>query len=209
MGKIPYQHYEVYYNYKYPDGIFRQRIGLVDSYGPKVESYYKKGQLVIEDYILPVAHVCKISEVTPIKDVIPADAKPENYMPIDCLITDAWQKHWIGLANDVSSKLTKMDVGAQFTCPVGDGCAHYVVMAFRKRRSECEIEWRGFNGDRWVDQMFGMGGWYRTKDIEPLCCIGMEELLPTRKLPWEKSWEDLEKCGWVPPGMIEHTLQGV
>jgi hypothetical protein len=206
MG-IPYKHYEVYYNYRYPDGIVRQRIGLVSSYDKDAEKQYAKGFLIIEDYILPFAQLCRIGEVTPIKDVIPAGTKPENYMPVDCVITDAWQKHWVDLADEASKKLTKMGVGAQFTQPVGDGCAHYVVTAMRKRGSECKIEWRGFSGDRWVCQMFGMGGWYRTKDIKPLCCIGAKELIGFFQSPGHKSWEELEKLHWVPPGMIEHTLQ--
>jgi hypothetical protein len=204
---IPFKHYEVYYNYRYPDGIVRQRIGLVDKYGDDVEQHYRKGFLVIEDYILPSAHLCKTGEVTPIEEVIPAGTKPDNYMPVGCVITDAWQQHWMDLADEVSKKLKKMDVGAQFTQPVGDGSAHYVVTAFRKRKSECKIEWRGFSGDRWVCQMFGMGGWYRTKDIEPLCCIGAKELFGSFNAPWRKTWAELEKKHWVPPGMIEHTLQ--
>jgi hypothetical protein len=180
---------------------------LVDKYGDDVEQHYRKGFLVIEDYILPSAHLCKTGEVTPIEEVIPAGTKPDNYMPVGCVITDAWQQHWMDLADEVSKKLKKMDVGAQFTQPVGDGSAHYVVTAFRKRKSECKIEWRGFSGDRWVCQMFGMGGWYRTKDIEPLCCIGAKELFGSFNAPWRKTWAELEKKHWVPPGMIEHTLQ--
>lgn len=204
---IPFKHYEVYYNYKYPDGVFRQRIGLVRSYDKDAEKQYALGKLIVDDYILPEAKIVKIENVTPINDVIPAGTKPDNYRPIDCVITDAWQKYWCDLANEASAKLTKLGVGAQFIRPVGDGHAHYIVTGLRKRRSECQVEWRGFSGDRWVDQVFGMGGWFRTKDVEPLCSFGDDDLFTSYEGPGSKTWAELERRNWVPQGMIQHTLQ--
>lgn len=202
-----YPHYEVYYNSRGPDGIVRQRIGLVDQYGEDAEKLLAKGILVVEDYILPYAQHCKMTEVTPIKEVIPLDAKPTNYMPLDCVITDAWQDYWQGLADEAHKKLTKVGVGAMFYVPVGDGHATYVVTAMRKKGTECKVEWRGFSGDRWVCQQYGMGDWFRTKDVERMCCFRKEPLFASRELPWKKTWAELEKLNWVPPDMIPTLIE--
>lgn len=204
MNEIP-DLYEVYYNAKHDDGLFYQRIGLVQRYSDEAKKWFAKGKLVVDDSILPLSFAVNVGEVTALEDVVPADFKPDNYMPIDSVISDAWHQYWSDKADKEAERLTKFGVGALVTRPVGDGSAAYVVTSMRKRGTECYLEWRGFCPDRWTDQMFGWGGWYRTKDIKPMAEFGKKELLfGSRPIPWQKTWQELEKLHLVPPGMIDH-----
>jgi hypothetical protein len=55
-------------------------------------------------------------------------------------------------------------VGRQFSCGVADGSAYYVIT--RVKRVNVDVEWRGFQGDRYIDRLFGWGGTFRKVDVE-------------------------------------------
>lgn len=57
-------------------------------------------------------------------------------------------------------------VGSLFNTPVADGRAYYVVTKVNKKT--CEVEWRNFGGDNYVDQILGYGGKFDTDRIQPL-----------------------------------------
>jgi hypothetical protein len=57
-------------------------------------------------------------------------------------------------------------VGSMLSLGVGDGQAWYVVTKVNKKT--CQIEWRGFGYDRYVDQFLGYGGRFDVDRIKPL-----------------------------------------
>lgn len=66
-------------------------------------------------------------------------------------------------AEEIDSKVEGVQVGALFTLPVGDGSAWYVVTKVFKKN--CEVEWRGFGPDRYVDHHFGYGGRFSIEEV--------------------------------------------
>ena len=59
-----------------------------------------------------------------------------------------------------------LQVGKLFAVGVADGTAWYVVTQVNKRN--CNIEWRGYDFDRYRDQVLGWGGNIPKKNIEHL-----------------------------------------
>jgi hypothetical protein len=57
-------------------------------------------------------------------------------------------------------------VGSLFSTVVGDGRAFYVVTKVNKKT--CEIEWRNYGADNYVDQILGYGGKFDIERIQPL-----------------------------------------
>ena len=102
-----------------------------------------KGHVVVEDAILPVYHV--------VDKKILVDLPCTFDGEFDIFVRAEFDK-----AQKVSDGLGgKVAVGSMFSLPVGDGCACYVITKVTK--ATCDVEWRGFNLDRWQDHYFGLG----------------------------------------------------
>ena len=59
-----------------------------------------------------------------------------------------------------------LKLGKLFSIGVADGAAWYVVTAITKK--SCTIEWRGYDFDRYQDQILRWGGKFPRNCIEPL-----------------------------------------
>lgn len=57
-------------------------------------------------------------------------------------------------------------VGSLFNTHVGDGQAWYIVTKVNKKT--CDIEWRNFGFDQYVDRVLGYGGRFDIARIQPL-----------------------------------------
>jgi hypothetical protein len=149
------RHYRVRYHDK---GLGSTTYGVVDSYCPEAKEL-PKGQVLVEHAIYPKRIVVEESTLVDV--------------PL------AWggeYDFYVSLMQDLHEILAdrlgyeKLKPGHQFSMSVGDGAAHYVVT--KVRQATCTVEWRGFNGDRYVDRVFGWGGSFRRRDVEPLVGIG-------------------------------------
>lgn len=63
-------------------------------------------------------------------------------------------------------KVQKLQKGQMFAVGVADGSAYYVVTKVNPKT--CDVEWRGFCPDRWVDQVLGYGCRQPRQQIERL-----------------------------------------
>ena len=133
----------------------KTRFGIVDSYSDEAKEAKTRGNLLIEDAILPERH-----EVPDDNNVV--DLKCEYPNEFDQYV-EAEQKKAEALSESLPGGVR---VGKMFTMPVGDGCAYYVVT--RANRQKTVVEWRGYCLDRYRDRFLGYGGEFRTSDIARL-----------------------------------------
>jgi hypothetical protein len=82
-------------------------------------------------------------------------------------------------AKEISNTVRGITVGKLFSTPVGDGCAFYLITDVGPRNAT--IEWRSYQGDRWVDQHFGGGGSFSKKMLERF--VGQEDFWLDRAIP--------------------------
>lgn len=61
---------------------------------------------------------------------------------------------------------SEFGVGSLFYTPVADGTSWYVVTKVNTKT--CDVEWRNFGGDHYVDQVLGYGGRFEIDRIRPL-----------------------------------------
>jgi hypothetical protein len=182
----------------------KMRIGRIDVHDKEAKEKFAEGLLIVNDMILPDASLALISNVTLIGDYLKKHLTPtqitalSKYNP-EMVIEDSWRTHWLKEAVALNAKLTKFGVGCTFEMPVGDGCAHYVVTKVAK--TMCDVEWRGFSADNWVDRVFGYGGKFRIKDVKPLCEPGPSLCAWLDPIDYVV-WPELEKLGAVPKGML-------
>ena len=128
------------------------RYGIVDSLSEDAKEAKVRGNLLIEDAILPLSYeVPNHNNVVDIRDSYPNEY--DKYV-------DAEREK----AEQASKALPKgVQVGKLFTMPVGDGCAYYVVT--KVNRKTCKVEWRGYELDRYRDLFFMWGGSFRLSDV--------------------------------------------
>jgi len=150
------RHYRVRYHDK---GLGSTTYGVVEAYGAEAEKHAKQGNLVVSHAIYPTRVLVKETSVVD----IPLTFGGEY---------DAYVTLMADLHEVIEGRLgrEKLQPGHLFAMGVGDGAAHYVVT--KVRQATCTVEWRGFNGDRYVDRVFGWGGSFRRRDVEPLVGIG-------------------------------------
>ena len=123
------------------------RYGIVDQYSDDAKRLWKSGELVVEDAVLPKRWrlIVQSFEIRPLRITIHGE--------YDKFVEREYKKAY------AHSKRTRCLVGKLFTIGVGDGCAFYVVTAVKKNKAQ--VEWRSFQGDRWVDnRVYGYGGWF-------------------------------------------------
>lgn len=182
----------------------KMRIGRVDVHDKEAKEKFAKDLLIVNDMILPDSSLVLVSNVTRTDDYLKKHLTEDQikdlckYNP-EMVVEDSWRTHWHKAAEAENAKLTKFGPGCTFEMPVGDGCAHYVVTKVMK--TQCSVEWRGFSADSWVDRMFGYGGKFRIKDVEPMCQPGPSLLAWMDPIDY-KPWAELEKLGAVPTGML-------
>lgn len=138
--------------------------GLIQEYDE--DAKIAEGNYLIEEAVTGKPYVVPQKEVT----TIPMG----EFVGGDALFDDEFHRYMADeqkKAQDFSDNLPndgKLHPGALFTVGVGDGYAWYVVK--KVNRTTCEIEWRGFSGDRWMDcRRFGWGGKFPIKEIQPYC----------------------------------------
>lgn len=112
--------------------------------------------------------ICEIPEVNLID--IPADFGTYNQKTGEFENQDEYHtyvQNELKKALEISEKAGPgLQVGKLFSVGVADGAAWYVVTQVNKRN--CNIEWRGFDCDRYRDQVLGWGGNIPKKNIESL-----------------------------------------
>ena len=140
------------------------RFGIVEEWSDEAKKAKLAGELLIEDAVLPARY--RVKDDSNVVD-IEMDMGHYNHQ------TQQWEggdeySQYVHTeekkAQDVSDALPEgVHVGKMFQVGVGDGYAYYVVT--KVMRTNCQVEWRGFSGDRYVDRMFGYGGTFRIKDV--------------------------------------------
>lgn len=142
-----------FYQVKWTDKDGRTRYGLV-SHGGKSKELLKKGQLIVEDAILPKSYVVAVKDLTQIKTSYPTE--------LDRYVENEQKK-----ASEKSDLLPPgPQVGKIFMLPAADGYATYIIAKVTART--VTVEWRGFCPDRWTDPVLGWGGTFPRRAIEDI-----------------------------------------
>lgn len=152
-------HYQVKFN---RDG--KTFYGVVQNFSDAAEDAAKRGELIVEDAVLPTAYRVKESDVTDIEmEMGRLDMATHRWLDQDeyhTYVQDELEK-----AENLSDSLGDgVKAGKLFGTHVGDGTAWYVVTKVNKKT--CKVEWRGFCPDRWVDQWLGYTKTVPIADIE-------------------------------------------
>jgi hypothetical protein len=132
------------WGYMYPEQR-KWKFGIVDKYSKEAEKEWKKGNLIIEDAITGQRWAIQTS-LFEIWD-IPISFSADEYHKF---VEGEFQKAL------KTAKKAKGMVGKMLRMGVGDGYAFYIVT--KETSKNATIEWRGFGGDRYVDQFLGGGG---------------------------------------------------
>lgn len=125
---------------------------------PKELAVKKRGNVIVEDAVLPKVYEVNESELTDL--VFSFENRPEKM--------GEYQRHVLEqerLAEEEEAWLPEAGLhpGNMFSIVVGDGHATYVVT--KVHRKNCDVEWRGFGMDRYYDHHFGNGGRFPKKEI--------------------------------------------
>jgi hypothetical protein len=148
------------------------KYGEVDSFSDEA----KPGELIIND--ATTAQRYRVKDDNNVVD-IPLDWSNRKYNPktggmeggseYDQHVDAEYKK-----AKNVSAAAGPgVKVGKLFSTPVGDGCAFYIVTKVNKKT--CKVEWRSFQGDRYIDRHFGYGATVPISQVETF--IGFEEAM--------------------------------
>lgn len=133
---------------------------------PREDDDVSTGWLWVEDALdgtLIAVPEDRLEDITPDHGVWnPAAGAFEGGDEIEVFLRNAFTR-----VREEAKKLPKgLQKGKWFRLPHADGYAYYVVTAvFRKN---CDIEWRHFSGDAWVDDVLGWGGRFPKTMIAPL-----------------------------------------
>lgn len=144
---------------------FRDTLGRT-FYGTVTDETARKGCVVVEDAVLPVAYTVPESDLTE----IPFKMGSYNLKKDRTVGCDAYQKY----VDDEFKKAQKLSdslgdgakVGKLFRVPLADGYAYYIVTKVSK--TKITVEWRGFCLDRWTAPILDLGGSFPRKTIERL-----------------------------------------
>lgn len=138
--------------------------GIVNSHSDEQKKRWKTHrQLIVEDAVTGKTWHC------PAADMVFEEQKWEDGNEYDAYVEKEYKK-----AVKLDKKVGKgVKIGKLFRMGVGDGYAFYVITSVTGNK--VKVEWRSFQGDRWVDQMFGYGGSFRKKDVANM--VGREDAL--------------------------------
>lgn len=134
-------------------------------YGIVESSDEKKGEFVVADAVFPISYRIRDTDLVDIP-IGKFGPMPDGSMGFN----DDYHYYVaeeLAKAEALNARLKKPGavVGKLFTVGVGDGYAWYVIIKVNKRT--CKIEWRGFSGDRYVDQRYGYIKTVPTEDLLP------------------------------------------
>lgn len=139
------------------------RYGIVRSFEDDAEAAAIRGNLVIDDAVLPQSYEVKDDEkVVDIKPIWGHYDKV-SHRQVDCDEYTSYVQDQFAAAMELARQVEGVVVGAMFSIGVGDGKAFYVVT--KLSRVNCTVEWRGFGGDRYVDHFFGWGRSINKKEV--------------------------------------------
>lgn len=162
-----------YYLVKWlPRGANCYQYGVCNKYSPEAKTHYEQtGKILIEDAIFPVARSVDLDALIPIESGF--SGKNEFYDMMDRELERVQ-----AMSDALPQGIVK---GKLFRVPCGDGYAWYIVTKVNKKT--VKIEWRGFSGDRWVDQRFGLGGSVPVEMVERFIRYeeGVRQLFSKRK----------------------------
>lgn len=130
--------------------------GIVDEFAKEAEAAASRGNVIVEDAILPKRYEVPESALIDIEFGFDPDDEYRQY------VREQQER-----AQEQSDRIDGLGVGRLFHVGVGDGYASYVVLKVNKKT--VKIEWRGFSMDRWVDQRFGYGGTFPRDMVEIYC----------------------------------------
>jgi len=148
-----------FYQVKWTGGNGQTRYGLVD-HGEKSQKLFIKGQVIVEDAIIPKFYKLSTKELTPL-----------NGYPTEL---DKYVKAEHEKAEAASELLPPgPQIGKIFALGVADGYATYVITKVTART--ITVEWRGFCPDRWTDTVLGWGGAFPRRVIENI--VGRDDKL--------------------------------
>jgi len=127
-----------------------------------------KGNVFVEHAILPELYEIEANKLTeipygdyPVKDFRTGEIT-EGGTEFDHYVNRCWLEAR-KLSKTVGSGLKKNKL---FYLPVADGRAWYIVTKVNPKT--CDVEWRGFGPDRWLDRVLGWGGRFERSRIEPI-----------------------------------------
>jgi hypothetical protein len=133
-------------------------------YDELAKKHLAKGELVVNDAVLPVYDIVAESEITDIPFAFGHyDFQKDEYIGGDELrqyVAGEFKK-----AKATAAKVKGVVPGAMFSIGVADGLAFYVVLEVKGNRAK--IEQRNFGGDNYCDHHFKGGGWFSVKSLEP------------------------------------------
>jgi hypothetical protein len=152
-----------HYQVRYEDRGLGKTYGVCESYSKEAEKAANQGKVIVAHAIYPTRVLVQESSVVDVP--LSYGGEYDTYVQI---MQDLHEVLADRLGRD------RLQHGHLFAMGVADGSAHYVVT--KVRQATCTVEWRGFCGDRWVDRVFGWGGSFRRRDVEPLVGIGHKSL---------------------------------
>jgi hypothetical protein len=149
------------------------------TFNKDIYKHIPMGYAVVDDAIRPVSHA--VPE-TALKDIPFGTFGESEY---DKYIQAEYDK---AIALDATLPTRTVAVGALFHIGVADGSAPYVVTKVNKKT--CDVEWRGYCADRWIDHYFGYGR--KSVPIEDVKRYLSGRLFGGKKT---KEWVPLSKIG--------------
>jgi len=133
------------YQVKWTDKGGNVRYGIYRSeyFFSKGEKRPKAGRAWVDDAILPVCH--DLSEKVLTDVVLEFNGEYDKYV-------EGQYEEALRVSDGLKGRVS---VGSLFGIGVADGGAFYVVTRVGKKT--CDVEWRGYGGDRYTDHYFGWG----------------------------------------------------
>jgi len=127
------------------------RYGMVYANAPHTIKAWDEGKVLVQDAIKPTTWEIPIDKIVTIEDV-------SYHNEYDEYVIDEHER-----ARTHSKSLKGIARGSLFSVQGGVGRAFYVVTKVHKKH--VTVEWRGFNGDRWVDPVLEWGGKFKKETI--------------------------------------------
>ena len=140
-----------YYQVRFEDEQGNTRYGVAVSFDEDALEEFAKGNLLIEDSTHNEFFTVPLENVTP----LPCDFGGEY----DQYVEEEYRK-----AMAISDAIEGIGVGKIFATNVADGKAFYEVVEVSGKT--VGMVWRAFQGDRWVDPHYGVGGRFPIANIK-------------------------------------------
>lgn len=132
--------------------------GIADLYHADWKQYAVDGNVLVEEAVTGKKYVVPDAELVDIEMSGFRETGDEYQRHVH---TEFQRAHALSEANPADGKVR---AGDMFAIGVGDGHAYYVVT--KVHRKNCDVEWRGFGGDRYTDHHFGHGGRFPVADVK-------------------------------------------